>query len=173
MDCKDFETLLPLYHEEELDGDDRRRVDAHAETCADCRESLAFFAELESSLNERSAIRPRASRTAARVIDHLGLQPRPSLLRGLLSIPGLTSMALIVVGVFLLVIKNPFVELPATLSRMGDGFSFGISPKLASWINEISQVSGTGEYMLIAMYLGVFALIMLTGSWMVLKFVRD
>ena len=173
MDCKDFESLLPLYHEEEFDRDDRRRVDAHVKNCTDCRNSLAFYAELESSLTERRTLRPHASRTAARVIGQIGLQPRPSVLRGLLSIPGLTSMALIVVGVFLLVIKNPFIELPATLSRLGEGFSFGLSPKLASWLNEISQVSGTGEYMLIAMYLGVFALIMLTGSWMVLRFVRD
>ena len=172
MDCKDFENLLPLYHEEELDGDDRHRVDAHADICADCRESLAFYAELESSLHERSTLRPHASRTAARVIDQLGLQPRPSVLRGLLSIPGLTSMALILVGVFLLVIKNPFVELRAALSRLGEGFSIGLPPQLVSWLNEISQVSGNGEYALIAMYLGVLALIMLTGSWMVLKFVR-
>ena len=173
MDCKDFENLLSLYHEEELDGDDRHRVDAHVKDCADCRDALAFYAELESSLSERRTLRPHASRTAARVIGQLGLRPRPSVLRGLLSFPGLTSMALIVVGLFLLVIKNPFIELPAALSRMGDGFSFGLSPKLASWMNELSQVSGAGEYTLIAMYLGVFALIMLTGSWMVLRFVRD
>jgi len=173
MNCKDCENLLPLYHEGELDGEDRRRVDAHVADCADCRESLAFFAELESALSERGALRPHPTRTAARVIDRLGLGPRPSVLRSLVSVPGLVSLALVVVGLFLLVVKNPFIELPATLSRIGDGFSFGLSPKLAALMNDLSQVSGGGEYMLIAVYLGVFALIMSLGSWMVLRFVRD
>jgi hypothetical protein len=173
MDCKDFENLLPLYHDGELNPEDRRRVDVHVKACAGCRDALAFYAELESSLTERRSLRPHAGRTAERVIDQLGLRPRPSVFSGLLSLPGLASLVLVVTGLFLLVIKNPFVELPATLSQMGEGFSFGLSPKLTSWMNELSQVSGTGEYTLIGMYLGVFALIMLLGSWMVLRFVRD
>ncbi|UCH83794.1 MAG: zf-HC2 domain-containing protein [Candidatus Latescibacterota bacterium] len=173
MNCSDIENLLPRYHEDELDADDRRRVDSHVADCVNCRESLAFFAALETSLSERRALRPAATRTAARVIGRLGLRQRSFVLRSLFNAPGLASVTLIVVGVFLLLIKNPFVELPAVLSRMGDWFSLGLSPKLASWLNEIAQVSGDGEWMLIGLYLGVFALIMLMGSWMVLRFVRD
>jgi predicted anti-sigma-YlaC factor YlaD len=173
MDCRDCEKLLPLYHDGELDRNDRARVDAHVESCAGCRDALAFYAELETSLGERRALRPPAGRTAVRVIDHFGLRPRRSLFGSLAGVPGMISGALILVGVLLLLIKNPFTEVPALFTRIGDGFSFGLSPRLASWANEISQLSGTGEWMLISLYIGVFALIMLAGSWMVLRFVRE
>ncbi|MEJ2722279.1 MAG: zf-HC2 domain-containing protein [bacterium] len=179
MDCRDFEDLLPLYNEGELDHGDRTRVEAHVQQCPECREALAFYAELESALIERRTLRPPAGRTAAGVIARLGLTPRRSVFGSLVGMPGIVSAALIVIGVVLLAVKDAVFEASDLLvraggaaERIGDGFTYGLSPKVASWAREISHLSGTGEWTLICACIGLVALAMLVGSWMVLRFVR-
>lgn len=93
--------------------------------------------------------------------------------------PGIVSAALIVIGVVLLAVKGALFEASDLIARaggaaerVGDGFAYGLSPKVASWANEISQFSGTGEWALILACIGIVTLVMLAGSWMVLRYVR-
>lgn len=179
MGCRDFEDLLPLYNEGELDREDRARVDAHVRQCEECREALAFYAELESALIERRALRPPAGRTAAKVIARLDPSPRQSVFGSLVGMPGIVSAALIVIGVVLLAVKGALFEASDLLARagdtaerIGDGFAYGLSPKVASLAHEISLLSGAGEWTLICACIGIVTLVMLAGSWLVLRYVR-
>ncbi|MCK4774751.1 MAG: zf-HC2 domain-containing protein, partial [Candidatus Krumholzibacteria bacterium] len=50
MSCKHVEELLPAYAEGDLAAEERSRVDTHLRECDSCRESLAFFVQLEADL---------------------------------------------------------------------------------------------------------------------------
>ncbi|UCG52755.1 MAG: zf-HC2 domain-containing protein [Candidatus Latescibacterota bacterium] len=170
MNCNDLENLLPVYLEGDLPGDAKVRVDEHLERCADCRKALDFYRELESSLVERRVLRPSPGRVAARVAERLGIRARRPAFNTWVGVPGILSAALILFGVVMLFIRNPVKEF---FVRYEDGLSIRLSPKLGEWVTQISQIGGGGDWVLLTVYGGVFALIMLTGSWMVLKFVRE
>ncbi len=170
MSCETFEELLLLYVEDELSGEDRHRVDEHLGVCEACRESLAVYHELERSLVSRRELRPPSVWTAAAVIERLrlGRQRRPLL--GWIGTPGLASIALVAAGVMLYFVRGTITDF---FARIGEWASVGYSRLAAEWTQGLVQAAGGSEWVLLAVYLGVFAVIMLTGSWMVLKFVRE
>lgn len=170
MKCEHVENKLPFYVEGDLDAVDRAGIDAHLATCDACRTSLAAYAQLESFLSDRRTLVPPASRTAARVAGRLGFGKRRKVLRALVSMPALLSAAFVATGVLLIVVGNPFRIL---LDR------FTSAPRLhaTGWSEAITRqvvaLEHANEYVLLGVYLGVFAVIMLTGSWMVLRHVRE
>ncbi len=172
MTCDKFEDLLPFYAEGDIADDDRLRVDEHLKGCASCRESLAFFEDLETALVSRSEIRPPARRTAAAVTERLGLDTR----RRWYSIswagaPALAGIALALVGVLLLFVRLPIPEMP---SLTNSDFFLWFTALIEKWTLETAQLgSGGDEWVLLTVYSTLFAMILFSGSWMVLRFVRD
>lgn len=169
MSCEKFEDLLPLYAEGDLSAQERRRVDEHVASCARCRESLAFFSELETSLSSLRELRPSPGRTAASVSERLGLRPRRYARRSFVNVPAIASAGFIVLGLVLYDLRSLVAEF---FVRMGVGASNGYSRAVTDLTQGAVRASGGSEWVLIGVYAGVFALVMLTGSWMVLRFVR-
>lgn len=54
--CKDMRELLSAYHDAELDSEERLAVQAHLESCADCREELAAVESVVKSLKTLPAV---------------------------------------------------------------------------------------------------------------------
>jgi predicted anti-sigma-YlaC factor YlaD len=179
MSCEKFEDLFPLYLEGELAGEERRRVDEHVASCPSCRESLAFYGELETALVSRRDLRPSPARAAAAVTARLGLRRRWTLLDAWVGVPAVASAGFILLGLVLFVFRGPVTVFftgvaEHILGLFGEQFSTGLSRAVEAWTSGIGRIAGLGnEWVLLSIYAGLFALIMLTGSWMVLKFVRE
>lgn len=179
MSCEKFEDLLPLYVDGELAGGERRRVDEHLAACELCRESLAFYRELETALVSRRDLRPSPARAAAAVTARFGLRRRWRPLDAWIGVPAVASAGFILLGVVLFVYRGPVSVFftgvaERILGLFGEQFSTGLSRAVEAWTRGIGQIAGLGnEWVLLSIYAGLFALIMLTGSWMVLKFVRE
>jgi anti-sigma factor RsiW len=169
VSCEKFEDLLPRYAEGDLSTEERGRVDDHMASCERCRESLAFYLELETSLASLSGLRPSPVRTAAAVSDRLGLRPRRRARRSFVNVPVIVSAGFIVLGLVLYDIRA-FVM--AFFVRMGVGASNGYSRAVTDMTQGAAQVGGGGEWVLLAILGGILALVMLVGSWMVLRFVK-
>jgi anti-sigma factor RsiW len=169
VSCEKIEELLPLYVEGDLPAEERSRVDEHVASCARCRESLAFYSELETSLASLSGLRPSPARTAAAVGARLGLRPRRYARRSFVNVPALVSAGFIVLGLVLYDFRNFVAEF---FTRMGVGASNGYSRAVTDLTQGAALVSGGSEWVLITILAGVFALVMLIGSWMVLRFVK-
>ena len=169
MSCEQFENLLPLYAEGELDQEERCGVDEHVASCGACRESLAFYQELETSLASLRDLRPSPARTAALASERLGLRRRWDLREAFASLPALASAGFIALGIVLYIFRGPVENF---FARMGAGASSGYSRVVTDWTQGAVQLSGGGEWVLLSVLSGVFALVMLAGSWMVLRFVK-
>lgn len=169
MSCEKFEELLPLYVEGDLPEEERSRVDEHVASCARCRESLAFYTELETSLTSLRDLQPSPVRTAAAVSDRLGLRQLRRARRSFVNVPAVVSAGFIVLGIVLYNFRNIVADF---FARVGVGASNGYSRAVTDLTQGAAQVSGGGEWVLITIFAGIFALVMLVGSWMVLRFVR-
>lgn len=169
MSCEKFEDLLPLYVEGDLPAEERSRVDEHVASCARCRESLSFYSELETSLSSLRDLRPSPARTAVAVSERLGLRPRRNPRGVFVNVPALVSAGFIVLGIVLYDFRNIVADF---FTRVGVGASNGYSRAVTDLTQGAVQMSGGGEWVLITIFAGVFALVMLVGSWMVLRFVR-
>ncbi len=55
MNCKDFERLVPLYHDGELDGEKRREFEAHLSSCPECQKMLSSIKALDALVRDGDA----------------------------------------------------------------------------------------------------------------------
>ena len=170
MSCEKIEELLSLYVEDALSVEERRRVDDHLAVCGSCRESLVSYRALESSLVSRRELRPPAGRTAAAVIERLRPRRYHRPVVGWIGAPGLTSAAFLLASVVLFVFRASIADF---FERIGHQLGSGYSHLIAEWTQGVVRAAGGSEWVLLAVYLGVFAFIMLAGSWMVLRLVRE
>ena len=76
MSCHEFEGLIALYVEGDLDGTDQRRVESHLHGCLDCqsladelRESQAAFKSMRQDVPDESALSSVRARVLADVAD--------------------------------------------------------------------------------------------------------
>ncbi len=179
MSCDAFDDLLPLYAEGELGADERKRVDEHVAACASCRESLSFYRELESSLVSRESLRPSPAKAAAAVTARLGLRKRSRTLDAHVGVPALASAGFILLGIVLFVFRGAVARFftdaaGRSVGLPGPEFSNDVSRAVEGWTRGVGQIAGLGnEWVLLSVYAGILALVLLTGSWMVLKFVRE
>jgi mycothiol system anti-sigma-R factor len=72
MDCKTALTLLEAYLDNELDRADARELEAHVDTCAECRTELNRFDELRRALRDASLrhTAPQSLRERIRAAAH-------------------------------------------------------------------------------------------------------
>jgi anti-sigma factor RsiW len=171
MSCKHFEELLTAYAEGEVTADEKRRVDDHVESCEACREALAFYVSLETSLLDRRSLPPSAARTAHRVVRAVGLRTRPAWVPALTSLPGVAALAMILFGVVGLFFGNPLSRLSGGSDDLHIGSRF--NGVMEQWMRAADTVAAGNEYTLPIVMAGVTALFLLAGSLMVLRYVRD
>jgi anti-sigma factor RsiW len=171
MSCEHFEELLPAYAEGELEGDEKRRVDEHLGGCDTCRQSLAFFTQLESALTHRRELRPSASKAATRVVTRIGLKRRRAFLPSLGVVPASISSGLVALGILWLFFGDVFNSALTGLSEAELATRFTMV--MEKWSLTLGNLTGDSTLILSLVTGGLTALILLTGSWMVLRFVRD
>jgi hypothetical protein len=93
--------------------------------------------------------------------------------------PALASAGFIVLGFVLFVYRGAVAGFFANaagraVGRPGPEFSNDVSRAVEGWTRGIGQIAALGnEWVLLSVYAGILALVLLTGSWMVLKFVRE
>ena len=168
MKCDHIEELLPAYVEDDLSETERADVAAHMKDCPSCTEALGFYTQLETSLLARRELPPSPAPTFRRVALRVGIRRRHRVLRTLVSTPSLAAMGFVVFGLLLLIFGNPFAELASQVGALSwDG------PTLTTHLTDALESLAFDEMVLYALYLAVFALILFTGSWMVLRFVRE
>lgn len=172
MSCEHFEELLPVYAEGELLAEERARVDAHLHTCDSCRESLAFFVRLEDTLAERRELRPSDAVAAGRIVHRVGFEKQRRFVAALTGLPAAISGALIAFGIVLFLARGAVQDF---LTHLG---AIRFSGDFAARLSEITStglgaVAVGSEWVWAVAYLGVVALILSSGSWMVLRYVRD
>ncbi len=172
MSCKHFEELLPAYAEGDLSAEERSRVDTHLRSCDSCRGSLAFFVQLEDDLAERRELRPSDAVAAGRIVHHIGLRKERRFVAAFTGLPAAISGALIVVGIVLFLARGAVRDFITGLGaiRFSGDFAERLSEVTSS---SLSTVAVGSEWMWTVAYLGVVALILFSGSWMVLRYVRD
>ncbi len=174
MSCESIEKLLPLYVEGDLSSGERREVDEHVASCESCCSSLRFYEELEASLLSLGDARPSPARAAAAVSGSLGLRSRAGFRWTWPGVPALTGAAFIVLGIALYVLRG---AIPSIFARFDVGtstvYSRAMSEVASGMASGVTRIAGTGEWVLLSVYLGIFALVMFAGSWMVLRFVRE
>jgi len=175
MNCEHFEELLPAYAENELEGRDKARVDAHLEGCESCRESLAFFAQLEESLSTRRTLRPSDSIAAKRITRRVGFRREWRFVPAFISLRGLPTIlsgSLIAVGIIAFLARASVQEFFSNLGTIR--FKGDLGRRLSEALSPGLDAAAAGSELTWAIaYLGVFALILLAGSWMVLRHIRD
>jgi anti-sigma factor RsiW len=175
MSCGRIEELLPLYVDGDLAGEERRMVDDHLAACGACRESLAAYRVIESALVSRRELRPAAARTAAAVIERV--RPRAYRYRrplfgwifGGMGAPGLAGAALLLAGIALYVFRGVVADF---FAWMEEPTAAVYSRGAAEWTQWVAGATGGSDLALLVTYLGTTAIIMLAGSWMVLRLVR-
>jgi predicted anti-sigma-YlaC factor YlaD len=173
MNCEHVENLLPAYTDGDLPDDDKSRIDAHLEGCESCRESLAFFTHLETSLTERRELRPSDSIAAGRIARRITPRKERVFLHALTGMPALVSAALIAIGIVWLLARAPIQKFFSNVGNLQiEGFGATLSTVLAMWTSGIDPAAVGNEWTWAIAYLGVVALILTTGSWMVLRYVR-
>jgi anti-sigma factor RsiW len=181
MTCKNIEELLPAYVEGDLADADLRAVETHVHSCADCAVALEEYRAIEFLLVERTAVLSDANVTATAVVRRLGLRNvtawgRVSRWVSVLgTMPAMVSASFITVGILLLAFRH---SVSATLARLLEGFSHASGSSVV-----LSQAQGVTEgvgalltaspLIAPAIYLGIFAVIVLSGSYVVLRFVRE
>jgi anti-sigma factor RsiW len=172
MSCKHFEEWLPAYAEGNLSAEERSRVDTHLQACDSCRGSLAFFVKLEDDLAERRELRPSDAVAAGRIVHHIGLRKERRFVAAFTGLPAAISGALIVVGIVLFLARGAVRDFIAGLGaiRFSGDFAERLSEVTSS---SLSTVAVGSEWMWAVAYLGVVALILFSGSWMVLRYVRE
>lgn len=171
MNCDRIEELLPGYADGDITAEEKHLIDTHVEHCDACRESLAVFMQLENQLVERRTLRPSATVAAHRVGRRLGFRRSWGWLDSLYSVPGLIAAGLVTFGgVWLL-------GAPAIKSLVGHGASLGAGARfeivMDRWIRGIDSLAAASDLTLPIVTAGLTALILLVGSWMVLRFVRE
>ena len=168
--CKHIEQLLPSFAEGDVTRDEKMQVKTHVGGCASCAESLALYTQLETSLLARRAMRPAPNRTAREVVRRLGIRGTSGVLSVFRGLPAAISASLVVAGVALLFWTTPLQDLVASIA---ESWMIETSPTMRAVESAINQMASLGEITLISLYCGVLGFILLMGSWMVLRYVRE
>lgn len=169
MKCNHVEDRLPFYVENEIDAAERREIDSHLASCHSCGESLAVYVQLEASLMQRRERVPAVGPFATRVMQQVGYGRRHDFLRVLVEWPAMLCSAFVTAGLLVLFGVNPF---QGTLERFSDGVAGHEIPVL-DWVNRWITLMPDDTLALSVLYSGILALVLLIGSLMVLRHVRD
>jgi len=111
-----IEELLPRYAEEDLTADEKRAVDEHLSSCADCSEALELYTSLEKALISFKRERPSSGKTYAAVSRRLPLDPAFSPV-SLLRSPVLLGTAAVTLIAVLTILFHE--KMGITLARLG------------------------------------------------------
>jgi anti-sigma factor RsiW len=133
-----IEEMLPLYIEGELSDDEKRAVDEHLSSCADCREAMDLYTSLEKALVSFKKERPSPRRTFDAISGRLPLEPAFSPLSLIRSPVVLGTAAVTLIAIVTIIFHQ---QMGSALSGLG-GLSFDSIARsfegIPQWLVEIS-----------------------------------
>lgn len=169
MNCTRIEELLVQYLEGDLTADEMRAVDAHVDSCAECRRSLDAFLALEDSLGALKETVPPWKAAEARFVRGAGFGRRRSLAASVLNAPVFAGLSFIALGVVLFLRGN--VLFPAIRS-LGPRFAASFDSFVQSLSRAFADAAGVNVTLLVAIY-GLLTFMLMCGtSALVFRFGR-
>jgi len=169
MNCSRIEELLVPYLEGDLSADDRRAVDAHVASCADCRASLATFMSLEESLGTLKETIPSWKTAEARFSRRTGLEKRRSVPALVFSAPFVAGLSFVALGVVLFLRGNAIF--PA-IQSLGPRFAASFNSIVQDLSRLFADAAGMNVTMLVAVYGFLTFALMCGTSALVFRFGR-
>ena len=160
MNCSRIEELLAPYLEGDLPADERRAVDAHLESCAECRRSLEAFMGLEESLANLKVTVPSWKTAEARFSRRAGLAKRRSIPELVFNAPVVAGISFIALGVVLFLKGN--VLFPAIRS-LGPRFEASFDSLVQSLSRLFADAAGLDVTALVAIY-GLLTFVLMCGT---------
>jgi len=173
MNCAQIEELLPRYVEDDVSEDERRAVAAHVSDCSACAQALAEYERIEAMLLARHELLPSSRELGKAVVQRLGIGRRPWwTLLWPVPLPAAASAAMVTIGIVMLVFHNAVARwLGGALPE--ERTTLGLGEALGALTQSVMAFAGANQVVVTVLYFGVFGLIFLTGSLIVVKFVRD
>ena len=169
MNCSRIEELLAPYLEGDLPADERRAVDAHLESCAECRRSLETFMGLEESLAILKETVPAWKTAEARFLRRAGIAKRRSIPALVFNAPFVAGLSFVALGVVLFWRGN--LIFPAIRS-LGPRFETSFDSLAQSLSRLFADAAGLDVTTLVAIY-GLLTLALMCGtSALVFRFGR-
>jgi anti-sigma factor RsiW len=169
MNCNRIEELLVQYLEGDLPDDERRAVDAHLESCTECRRSLEAFMGLEESLANLKETVPPWKTAEARFVRGAGLGQRRWLAASVLNAPVFAGLSFVALGVVLFLRGD--VLFPAIRS-LGTRFAASFDSLAQSLARFFADAAGMNVTLLVAIY-GLLTFALMCGtSALVFRFGR-
>jgi anti-sigma factor RsiW len=163
MNCNRIEELLVLYIEGDLSADERRSVDAHVASCAECRASLSTFMSLEESLESMREAVPSWKTAEARFSRRAGFGKRRSIPELVFNAPVVAGFSFVALGVVLFLKGN--VLFPA-LRSLGLRFAASFDAFAQSLSRLFADAAGLNITVLVAIYgILTFALMCATSAF--------
>ena len=169
MNCTWIEELLVPYLEGDLQGNERRAVDTHVASCAECRRSLEAFAALEESLGDLRETVPSWKTAEARFVRGAGLGRRRSFAAAVLHAPLFAGLSFVALGVVLFLQGN--VLFPVIRS-LGPRFEASFDSFVQSLSRFFADAAGMNVIVLVAIYGFLTFALMCGTSAFVFKFGR-
>jgi len=160
MNCNRIEELLVQYLEGDLPADDRRMVDAHIASCAECRRSLETFTALEESLGALREAVPSWKTAEARFSRRTRPERRRSISVFVFNAPFIAGISFVALGVALFLRGD--VLFPA-LQSLGPRFAPALDAFVQSFSRLFADAAGLNVTVLIAIY-GFLTVALMCGT---------
>jgi anti-sigma factor RsiW len=149
MNCNRIEELLVQYLEGDLPADERRMVDAHIASCAECRRSLETFMSLEESLGALKETVPSWKEAEARFSRRTRPERRRAISAFVFNAPFIAGISFVALGVALFLRGN--VLFPA-LQSLAPRFAPALDAFVQSFSRLFADAAGLNVTVLIAIY---------------------
>jgi anti-sigma factor RsiW len=169
MNCNGIEELIVQYLEGDLSAEERRTVDAHVASCAECRCSLETFMSLDESLGHLKEAVPSWKTAEARFERRAGIEKRRSIPAFVFNAPFIAGLSFIALGVVLFLRGN--VIFPA-IQSLGPRFAASFDSLAQDLSRFFANAAGMDVTVLVAIY-GLLTFAFMCGtSAFVFKFGR-
>lgn len=160
MSCSRIEELLVQYIEGDLSAEERRAVDEHLASCAECRGSLETFKSLEESLETLGETVPSWKTAEARFSRRAGIEKRRSIPAFIFNAPLIAGISFVVLGVVLFLKGN--VLFPA-LESLGPRFAASFNGLVQDLSRLFADAADLNVVVLISIY-GFLTLALMCGT---------
>ena len=160
MNCNRIEELLVQYLEGDLADDERRTVDEHVASCAECRRSLEAFMSLEESLVRLKETVPSWKTAEARFFRRASLERRRWIPAFVFNAPFIAGLSFVALGVVLFLRGN--VIFPA-LQSLGPRFTASFDALVQDLSRLFAEAAGLNVTALVAIY-GLLTFALMCGT---------
>jgi anti-sigma factor RsiW len=169
MKCNECEALLPLAIDGGLSREEASQMRDHVATCERCRQSLAMYEALESSLRELALEVPSWKHARATLMRRLGYKRENSVLALLSNLPFMTSLGLAALGIASWLWQGYVLR---AMQFTSNGISIAFDRAFTFLLGYVRQIPGIDYAVLLQAYLVMTILIVIASGMSVMRYVR-